>query len=76
MKTRSQSQTKGTGIPRTQNREWGFFGTCSSANRANPEADWDDHDEQVKSYRARFAAFLGESDEGTELRGPCSRGGG
>jgi len=38
--------------------------------------DWDDHDEQVKSYRARFAAFLGESDEGTELRGPCSRGGG
>ena len=29
-------------IPRTRNREWGFFGTCVTNGHADPEAAWDE----------------------------------
>jgi hypothetical protein len=29
-------------VPRTRNREWGFFGTCASEGHTDPEAAWDE----------------------------------
>ena len=45
---------KKTETPRTQNREWGFFGTCVHNGHADPEAAWDEAMAALTDPKGRF----------------------
>ena len=46
---------KKTETPQTQNREWGFFGTCVSNGHADAEAAWDEAMATLTDPKGRFA---------------------
>ncbi len=45
---------KNTETPRTQNREWGFFGTCAHNGHADPETAWDEAMAALTDPKGRF----------------------
>ena len=55
---------KKTEMPRTRNREWGFFGTCAANGHADPEAAWDEAMAILTDPKGRFAL---EADEARDL---------
>jgi len=44
-----------TETPRTQNREWGFYGTCESNGHTDPEAAWDEAMAALTDPKGAFA---------------------
>jgi hypothetical protein len=43
-----------TQVPRTRNREWGFYGTCASEGHADPERAWDEAMAVLTDLKGRF----------------------
>jgi hypothetical protein len=48
------TEMKKVEMPRTRNREWGFYGTCVTNGHQDPEAAWDEIMSLLTDPRGRF----------------------